>query len=127
MARIGLLLAVAFVWAVNTAIAQGVTRYVRYEHNGNVSYGVLDGDTIHELLGDVFESARRTGRTVAMSQVRLLTPTAPNKVIAVGFNYKSHIGDSEPAAEPGIFAKFPTSLLPHEGMITYYEDATNLH
>ena len=79
------------------------------------------------LRGDVFESTRRTGRTVQISQVRLLTPTAPKKVIAVGLNYKSHIGDSDPAAYPGLFAKYPTSLIPHNGTITYYEDATNLH
>ena len=121
-------LAVVFVLvASTTAVAQDVTHYVRYEYNGNVSYGVLEGDTIHELRGDVFESTRRTGRTVQISQVRLLTPTAPKKVIAVGLNYKSHIGDSDPAAYPGLFAKYPTSLIPHNGTITYYEDATNLH
>ena len=121
-------LAVAFVLvASTTAVAQDVTHYVRYEFNGNVSYGVLEGDTVHELRGDVFESTRRTGRTVQISQVRLLTPTAPKKVIAVGLNYKSHIGDSDPAAYSGLFAKYPTSLIPHNATITYYADATNLH
>ena len=62
-----------------------------------------------------------------MSAVRLLAPTAPEKVIAVGFNYKSHLGDTPEAEYPGIFSKFPTSLIPHEGVITYYDDATNLH
>ena len=128
MGRISLLLAAAFVLVVSTTgDAQDVTQYIRYEYNGNVSYGALEGETIHELRGDVFESTRRTGRTVQISQVRLLTPTAPKKVIAVGLNYRSHIGDSDPAAYPGLFAKYPTSLIPHDGTITYYEDATNLH
>ena len=128
MGRISLLLAAAFVLVVSTTgDAQDVTQYIRYEYNGNVSYGALEGETIHELRGDVFESTRRTGRTVQISQVRLLTPTAPKKVIAVGLNYRSHIGDSDLAAYPGLFAKYPTSLIPHDGTITYYEDATNLH
>ena len=109
------------------ALAQGVTKYVRYEHEGGVSYGVLDGETIHELRGDVFASPERTGRTLALGEVRLLAPTAPSKVIAVGFNYRSHLGDTPEAEYPGIFSKYPTSVIPHEGVITYYEDATDVH
>ena len=128
MKRATLVLAVAIVMAVSTvAAAQGVTKYVRYEHNGNVVYGVLEGETIHELRGNIFESPQRTGSTVPLSRVSLLTPTAPKKVIAVGLNYKSHLGNSEPAPYPGLFPKYPTSLIPHEGTITYYEDATNVH
>lgn len=103
------------------------TTYVRYEYDGNVSYGILTGDTIHELRGDIFDSVRRTGNTVAIEQVKLLTPTAPRKVIAVGLNYKSHLGEAPEAEYPGLFAKYPTSLIPDAAEITYYADATNLH
>ena len=92
-----------------------------------MTYGVLEGNTIHELRGTPFDSTQRTGDTVSLSQVRLLTPTAPRTVIAVGFNYQSHLGDTSKAAHPGLFAKFPTSLIPHDGTVTYYEDATDLH
>ena len=109
------------------ALAQGATLYVRYEHQGSVAYGILEGETIHELDGAPFDTVRRTGATRQLSAVRLLPPTAPEKVIAVGFNYRSHLGDTPEAEFPGIFSKFPTSLLPHEGVITYYDDASNLH
>ena len=127
MQRTSLFVAAILLAGTIGALAQGVTRFVRYEYGGNVSYGVLEGDTIHELRGDVFESQQRTGDTVSMSQVRLLTPTAPKKVIAVGLNYRSHLGDRSQAAYPGLFSKFPTSLIPHDGVVTYYEDATDLH
>ena len=127
IARVSWLFGFALCLVTHGVSAQEITHYVRYEHNGIVSYGVLEEATIHELSGDVFQSPRRTGRTVSMNRVRLLTPTLPKKVIAVGFNYKTHLGDNEPAREPGLFAKYPTSLLPHEGTITYYHDATNLH
>ena len=127
MRRISFLV-VAIALAVTTGtLAQGVTKYVRYEYNGNVSYGILEGDTIHELRGDIFQSQQRTGDTVQMRQVKLLTPTAPSKVIAVGLNYRSHLGETPQAAYPGLFSKFPTSLVPHEAVITYYGDATDLH
>lgn len=127
MRRMSLFVAAILLVGSTGAFAQGVTRYVRYEHEGNVSYGVLERDTIHELRGDVFETQERTGDTVPMSQVRVLTPTAPKKVVAVGLNYKSHLGERSQATYPGLFAKFPTSLIPHEGVVTYYEDATDLH
>ena len=120
-----------FLTASSAVLAQGAadntTTYVRYEHNGAVSHGVLEGETIHELRGDIFRSAERTGVTVALGAVAVLTPTAPEKVIAIGFNYRSHIGDQPEATEPGVFAKYPTTLIPHDAEITYYPDANNLH
>jgi 2-keto-4-pentenoate hydratase/2-oxohepta-3-ene-1,7-dioic acid hydratase in catechol pathway len=100
-------------WMVSTmAFAQGeVTKYVRYSHQGNVSYGILDGETIRELEGDLFASPKPTGKTVNLSDVRLMVPCEPTKVIAVGFNYRSHIGDREPDPYPGLFAKYPTTLI----------------
>jgi len=38
----------------STTFAQETTTYVRHKYGGNVSYGVLEDETIHELRGDVF-------------------------------------------------------------------------
>ncbi|MCH7475800.1 MAG: DUF2437 domain-containing protein, partial [Gemmatimonadetes bacterium] len=74
---------IAVLLASGTAVAQdGVTRYVRYAYEGRDLYGVLEGETIHVLDGDLFASPRRTGTTVQLSDVRLLPPTQPSKVIA---------------------------------------------
>lgn len=106
----------------------GVTRYVRYEHGGTVAYGVMDGDTIHSLKGDLFSGSReRSGESVAVSEVRLLAPVEPSKVVAVGLNYKSHLGDREPAAYPGLFAKLPTSIVGPGDEIQMTADTENLH
>ena len=110
-----------------SSFAQETTTYVRYEYNGNVPYGVLEDETIHEIRGDLFTSDQRTGNAVMLGEVKLLTPTSPRKVIAVGFNYRSHLGEADQAEYPGLFAKYPTSLIPHDAEISYYPDATNLH
>ncbi len=110
-----------------SAFAQDVTKYVRYEHDGAASYGVLEGETIHQLDGNVFDSPERTGATVALGDVTLLPPSEPKKVVAAGLNYRSHLGGAQPAEYPGLFDKHATSLIGHEAEITYYEDATNLH
>lgn len=109
------------------ALAQEVTKYVRYEHGGVTSYGILEGETVHQLEGNIFESAERTGATVPLADVNLLVPSEPTKVVAAGFNYRSHLGETPEVEAPGLFDKHATSLIPHEATVTYYEDATNLH
>ena len=130
MKRMHLVSAVATVMILAvgaSAFAQDVTKYVRYEHDGATSYGVLEGETIHQLGGNVFESPERTGATVALGDVTLLPPSEPKKVVAAGLNYRSHLGGATPAEYPGLFDKHATSLIGHEAEIAYYEDATNLH
>jgi 2-keto-4-pentenoate hydratase/2-oxohepta-3-ene-1,7-dioic acid hydratase in catechol pathway len=92
-----------------------------------VSYGILEGETIKVLEGDLFDEPRLTGTTVSLTGVRLLAPCEPSKVIAVGLNYQSHLGDREPAQYPGLFAKYPTSIIAHEDDIVMTADANNLH
>ena len=127
MHLVSAVVAVAVLAVGASAFAQDVTKYVRYEHDGATSYGILEGETIHQLDGNVFESPERTGATVALGDVTLLAPSEPQKVVAAGLNYRSHLGGAQPAEYPGLFDKHATSLIGHEAEITYYEDATNLH
>ncbi len=106
---------------------EGVTRYVRYAHEGMEAYGVLEGQTIHQLDGAPFDAPRRTGVAVPLVEVQLLAPCEPSKVIAVGLNYQSHLGEREPAAYPGLFAKYPTSIIGTGESIVMPPDASNLH
>lgn len=123
-------LAAVFMVAVLAAPAcaqPSVTRYVRFEHEGSIAYGIWEGETIRALDGSPFADGAPTGRTVSMSDVRLLPPTEPSKVIAVGLNYQSHLGDRQASSYPGLFAKYPTSLVGHGAAIEKPADAENLH
>ena len=102
-------------------------KYVRYELAGKTSYGIVDGDNVRELSGDLFASPKPTGKTAKLASVKLLAPVAPGKVIAVGLNYQTHLGQRAAAAYPGLFAKMPTSIVGPEASIVYPADATNLH
>ena len=113
---------------VTPATAQsGVTRYVRYQHNNRIAYGIVEQNTVHEISGELFGTHRRTGTTAPLSQVKLLAPVVPSKVIAVGLNYKSHLAGRPVAAYPGLFAKDPTSIIGPEENIVRPPDAKNLH
>ena len=104
-----------------------VTKYVRYQVAGRVAFGILEQNTIHELSGDLFDAPKRTGKTVPLTQAKLLAPVQPRNVIAVGLNYKSHLGERQPAAYPGIFAKYPTSIVGPDDEIVRPADSKNLH
>lgn len=113
--------------AVPTTAWAEVTKYLRYEQNGDVHYGVVEDDTVRRLDGDLFADPQPTDDTVALDEVKILTPVEPSKVICVGLNYKSHLGQASPAEYPGLFNKFPTSLIADGESIVIPDDATNLH
>jgi 2-keto-4-pentenoate hydratase/2-oxohepta-3-ene-1,7-dioic acid hydratase in catechol pathway len=113
--------------ASTPAHGQRPVKYVRYESGGTIAYGLLEGDTIRELRGDLFASPTRTGRSVPLASVRLLAPVVPSKVIAVGLNYQTHLGERPAAAYPGLFAKYPTSIIAHGEPIVLPPDAQNTH
>ena len=86
------------------------TYYVRYDHGGSASYGVVDGDRIFELDAAPWSGGRRTGAALPRDEVRLLAPAEPSKVFAVGYNYLSHRGDRELPPHPPVFLKLPTAI-----------------
>jgi len=103
-----------------------VTKFIRYSSASAASYGILDGDTVRELSGDLFWHSE-TGNTVPRADVQLLAPCAPGKILAVGLNYKSHLGGRPQPAHPEIFYKPVTSLQHPEGEIVIPRDATDVH
>jgi len=103
------------------------TKYVRYTHEGQESYGILEGETVRELVGDIFSDPTPSGKTLKLSEVHLLAPCKPTKVIAVGLNYRSHIGNRPVPEYPGLFAKYPSSIIGQEENIVIPSDATDLH
>ena len=110
-----------------SSMSQTVTKYVRFSRGTTTSFGILQGTNIRELRGDLFANPTPTGRTYALSDVRLLAPIEPKKVIAVGLNYKSHLGERPAAAYPGLFTKYQTSIIPTETDIVLPSDAKMVH
>ncbi len=107
--------------------AQEVHRYVRFERGGEAIYGLLEGRQIRPIRGDLFGEHQVTGERVPLDQVTLLAPVTPSKVIAVGLNYQSHLGERDPAAYPGLFAKYPTCIVGPEEAVVRPPDSRNLH
>lgn len=123
-----MVMAIAALAIATSAFAQTQVKYVKYQAGNRAAWGIQDNDTtIREISGVPWEGGKPTGRTVKVAEVKYLAPAEAKKVIAAGLNYKSHIGQASPAKYVGLFAKFPTSLIGHDGEIIYPADATNVH
>jgi len=104
-----------------------VTKFVRYSHASQIFFGILEGDSVQELRGNIFESAQPTGRNLRLSEVKLLAPCAPANVVAVGQNYKSHLGDRPTRPYPGLFWKPASCVVATGEDIVFPEGAGNVH
>lgn len=110
-----------------TASSSKVTRYVRFEKGGRTAYGMLDGETVRVLPGSYLTHTKPTREAVALKSVTLLPPAEPPKVLAVGLNYKSHIGNRATPPNCEIFYKPITCLMRPEGEIVIPKDSKNTH
>ncbi len=86
-----------------------------------MSFGVVEGEpeagpeglTIAEISGHPFGQITFSGARWALSDVRLLSPILPSKVVCVGRNYAEHAAEhgSEVPSEPLLFLKPSTSVI----------------
>lgn len=104
-----------------------VTRYVRYSTGGRNSYGILDGDSVRELKANFLLDVTPTGTSVPLAEAKILAPCEPSKVIAVGRNYRSHIGERTPSAYPTVFLKLPSCIIGPDDAIVIPPGATDVH
>ena len=127
---IGIVICVLLVPLLSAYASSGpgkITRYVRFSFGGHSGYAILEGETLHELSGDFLAGGTPTGKTLRLSEARLLAPCVPSKVIAVGLNYKSHLGGRPAPEYPGIFSKQPTSIIGPEDLIVFPPGAEDVH
>ena len=88
-------------------------KFIRFSHNGEVKMGSLvDESTVRPL-------SVAAGSDIPLTEVELLTPTTPSKIVCVGLNYRCHateMGHPIPD-EPIIFLKPSTAVIAHKQTI----------
>lgn len=91
----GLVVFALFSWTTAIHAADGPTRFARFQFGDTVGYGVVDGDQLTLIEGDLFGPWRKTSQTFSLEEVTLLVPTQPTQVIALAGNYRSHLAGEE--------------------------------
>ena len=92
-----------------------MAHWIRFEHQGRAGFGVLENGSIRIHSGDPFGGAQPTGASVALAEVKVLTPTQPSKMVALWNNFHAlaaKLGNPEPP-EPLYFLKGNNSFLAH--------------
>ena len=91
-----------------------MTRWLRFARDGRIGFGVLEDDRIVEHQGDMFADPAPTGATVPLSEVEVLTPTVPSKMVALWNNFHALARKLESPVpdEPLYFLKAPNSFVP---------------
>jgi len=115
-------------WAADTSPAQA--RFVRFQRGATTAYGVMEGEQVRELSGDLFGAWVRTDRLYSLDTVKLLPPTQPTQVLAMAGNYRSHLNSEEIPPKfriPQPFLKSPSCLIGHGAAIVLPKDARDVH
>jgi 2-keto-4-pentenoate hydratase/2-oxohepta-3-ene-1,7-dioic acid hydratase in catechol pathway len=96
-------------------------RIVRYQQkNQPPKTGWIFEEKIGEVEGNIYGEYRRQEARIPLSEVKLLTPCIPSKIVCVGRNYVEHareLGNDVPKI-PLIFLKPPSSIInPNEAIV----------
>jgi 2-keto-4-pentenoate hydratase/2-oxohepta-3-ene-1,7-dioic acid hydratase in catechol pathway len=73
----------------------GPLRFARFQVGETVGYGLVEGERLRLLDGDIFADWSKTDQTYALDEVTLLVPTQPTQVLSLAGNYHSHIVDEK--------------------------------
>ncbi len=108
-------------------------RVCRFETNeGRQAHGLIEGDEVAALEEMPFAAPgipRPLHERLPLSQVRLLAPALPSKIVGVGLNYRAHAEEMRKPlpAQPLIFLKPPSALLDPERAIALPPESGEVH
>ena len=94
-------------------------KYTRFKSGNNINWGEIIDDEIVALSDNYINpDSSRTNTSHSLSDVELISPVTPGKVVAIGLNYKSHLGDKPAPAVPEPFYKLPDTIIgPGENIV----------
>ncbi|HYC46365.1 MAG TPA: fumarylacetoacetate hydrolase family protein [Burkholderiales bacterium] len=81
-------------------------KYGRFEQRGRVFFGSVEGDSVNELDGSIFDGAKPGGKRHALSDLKILAPCMPQNFYCAGLNYQAHLDWAN--ARKGTNAKPPS-------------------
>lgn len=88
-------------------------RIIRFRKDGTTGYGIVDGEQVYHLKGDVSQTAAARDRVGRLNELDLLAPAQPTKIIGIGKNYLAHAAElaSDVPDEPLMFLKPPSAVI----------------
>jgi 2-keto-4-pentenoate hydratase/2-oxohepta-3-ene-1,7-dioic acid hydratase in catechol pathway len=96
-------------------------KLIRFLKNDQPCYGLMEGEAIYAIEGSIFGEFRQGEKVAALTEVSLLAPCRPTKILAVGLNYRTHAAEAgyDVPPEPLVFFKPPSSVIGPREPIVY--------
>ncbi len=98
-------------------------KIIRFAIGESINYGILEGELIQGIESTPYSSSKfkLSGQQHNLDEIRVLAPSVPSKIAAVGLNYYSHADEVKMPipAEPLLFLKPPTSVIGPQDNIVY--------
>ena len=105
-------------------------KIVRIDADANdITYGTVEPDGIRLYHGSPFFQWERSETVLPITQVKLLAPVIPTKIVAVGKNYADHAAEmsSDVPQSPIIFIKPPTTVIGPLAAIRLPPESAEVH
>ena len=97
--------------------------FVRFSKNKKSAFGIYRKGLISVLDKSPFCKDSAVIGETTLSDVKLLAPVEPSKIVAIGLNYASHIGELHPEItgipSPKLFIKPSTAIIGPDDKIIY--------
>jgi 2-keto-4-pentenoate hydratase/2-oxohepta-3-ene-1,7-dioic acid hydratase in catechol pathway len=105
-----------------------IQQFVRFEtKRGRRGWGILKKGTIWPITAAPYLKYRKAGAVCKVSQVKLLAPAEPRKILCVGQNYKSHLAGRPVPKRPEMFLKPLTALQNPGDPVVLPANSTDVH
>jgi 2-keto-4-pentenoate hydratase/2-oxohepta-3-ene-1,7-dioic acid hydratase in catechol pathway len=100
----------------------------RFLYNDKVFYGMPDGDKVRIIQGDIYSTYTVSDIFCKTSDVKILPPCTPSKIVCVGLNYRDHQLEMNEFADdfPKLFIKPSTSMIAHDEYIVNPPDVNRV-
>jgi len=98
-------------------------KFARYRHGRRRGYALVEDNVLRPIFGTPYGRWRASDDVIPLSEVKLLAPVRPSKVLAVALNYRSHVERSplpdlrEEPKSPELFLKPPSAIIGPEEAI----------
>jgi len=103
-------------------------KIIRFNWKQSTKYGILNGDSVLSLDGDILGDFGAGEKLCNLSDVELLAPVKPNIVVGLGGNYHSLLAvDTSIHSKPEAFLKPQSAIIGHKGNIICPKIVNNVY
>ncbi len=101
-------------------------KLLRFRKDGQAGYGILEGETVYQLIGPPFADRHQRGPALGpLHSLKILPPCEPTKIICAAKNYPWGENPSK-SPRPVLFFKPPSSVIGHEENIVHPSQSQRL-